>query len=89
MYPDITVKDSIEAGFTPDHIDRYARYPSLSLAKNDLETQNNKYGLTELYWATYEGNLQQVRKLLEDGADVNVVTGIGATPLMAAAQKYG
>ncbi|MHC4283440.1 MAG: ankyrin repeat domain-containing protein [Planctomycetota bacterium] len=86
MHPDATLKDGIEAGFTPEHIDRYARYPSLSLAKSDLETENNEYGLTDLHWAAYQGDLQQVRGLLKNDIDVNVTTGTGTTPLMAAAQ---
>ena len=86
MHPDATVRDGIEGGFTPDHIERYARYPSLSLAKSNLDAEDNQYGLTALYWASYKGDLQRVRDLLKNGADANVTTGIGTTPLMAAAQ---
>jgi len=86
MHSDATVRDGIEAGFTPEHIDRYAGYPSLSLAKCNLETENNEYGLAALHWAAYEGNLPQVRDMLENGADANGATSIGTTPLMAAAQ---
>lgn len=80
MHPDATVRDGIEAGFTPEYIDRYARYPSRSLAKSNLDTEDNQYGLTALYWAAYKGNLQQVRDLLKNGADANVKTGIDTTP---------
>jgi ankyrin repeat protein/penicillin V acylase-like amidase (Ntn superfamily) len=86
MHPDGTERDRIEAGLTDEHIDRYARYPSLSLAKSNLETEENEYNLTELYWAAYLGESQKVRNLLENGADANVTTGIGTTPLMAATQ---
>lgn len=49
MHPDRTEKDRVETGLTPEHIDRYARYPELSLKKSDLPTPQNHYGLTELY----------------------------------------
>lgn len=86
MYPDATIKEGIEAGFTSEHVDRYAGYPALSLARADLNTDKNRYGLSRLFWAAYLGDLQEVRALVEDGADTNVTTGIGTTPLMAAAQ---
>jgi ankyrin repeat protein len=86
MDPDKTKEDRIEAGLMPEHIDRYARYPELSLKKEDIPTPQNHYGLTELYWAAYQGDLQKVRELLGKGADVNAGTQIGTTALMAAAQ---
>ena len=86
MNPEGTEQDRIEAGLTQEHINRYARYPSLSLAGSDLETEENEYNLTDLYWAAYLRKSQKVRNLLKNGADANVKTGIGTTPLMAAAQ---
>lgn len=86
MYPDKTKEDRIEDGLTPEHIDRYARYPELSLKKSDLPTTENHYGLTQLYWAAYQGDLQKVQDLLGEGADINAGTEIGTTALMAAAQ---
>jgi choloylglycine hydrolase len=86
MHPDGTEQDRIEAGLTEEHIERYARYASLSLARSSLDTEENEYGLTELYWAAYKGDLQQVSELLANGANPNVRTGIETTPLMAAAQ---
>ena len=86
MYPDKTKEDRIEEGLTPEHIDRYARYSELTLKKKDILTPQNHYGLTELYWAAYQGDLQKVRDLLAKGADINAATEIGTTALMAAAQ---
>ena len=86
MDPDGTEKDRADAGLTAAHIDRYSRYPSFSLSKSDLKTTNNEYGLTELYWAAYQGDLQRIRDLLNNGADANATTVIGSTPLIAAAQ---
>lgn len=86
MYPDGTEEERIEAGLTPEHIDRYARYPGLSLMKSDLQTPRNSYGLTELYWAAYQGDLQKVAGLLKNGEDVNAGTGTRTTALMAATQ---
>lgn len=86
MVPVATEEDRVEGGFSTVQIDRYARYGELSLAKNDIETPRNLYGLNALFWAAYQDDLAQVRILLDHGADVNGQTAIGTTPLMAAAQ---
>lgn len=86
MKPNGTEQDRIDAGLTPEHIDRYSRYPSFSISKSDLETGKNEYKLTELHWAAYQGDLQRVRDLLDNGADVNATTVIESTPLLAAVQ---
>jgi ankyrin repeat protein len=86
MVPDGTKEDRENAGITAEHIDRYSRYSSFTLAESDLETGKNEYRLTALYWAAYQGDLQQVKNLLENGADANATTVIDTTPLLAAAQ---
>jgi choloylglycine hydrolase len=86
MDPDGSEEDRADAGLTMEHIDRYSRYPSFSLSKSDLETKKNEYGLTELYWTAYQGDLHRVRDLLDNGEDANVTTVIDSTPLIAAAQ---
>jgi len=86
MSPDGTEKDRIDAGLTIEQIGRYSRYSSFTLAKSDLETEKNEYGLTGLYWAAYQGDLQRVRDLLDNGTDANATTVIDTTPLLAVAQ---
>ncbi len=86
MYPDATEQDRVTGGFSTTQIDRYARYPDLSLAKHALQTPRNEYGLNTPYWAAYQGDLPQIQDLLGKGADVNIKTAIGITPLMTGAQ---
>jgi ankyrin repeat protein/penicillin V acylase-like amidase (Ntn superfamily) len=86
MYPDATEKDRLNGGFSSLQIDRYARYPELSLAKTAIQMPDNEYGLSALFWAAHQGSLSQVRNLLRNGADVNTKTAIGTTPLIGATQ---
>jgi len=84
MYPDTTEQDRIEGGFSSVQVDRYARYPERSLARSELQTPRNKYGLNPLFWAAYQGDLDQVRDLFKDGADVSSESGLTALMLAAA-----
>ena len=53
---------------------------------NEILTPNSK--TTALYRATYNGNLEIVKLLVEKyNSDVNLQTGIGETPIIAAAKR--
>ena len=43
-------------------------------------------GTTPLHWAVYNGNTEEVRRLIKAGADVNARNDYGATPLTEAAE---
>ena len=42
--------------------------------------QRNADGSTPLQWAVYEGDVAEVRQLLDAGADVSLANDYGATP---------
>jgi len=86
MYPDATEADRVAGGISTVQVDRYARYPERSFAKHELHTRGKAFGLSPLHWAAYQGDLLQLRDMLQGSAHVNVRSAAGATPLMHAAQ---
>lgn len=46
----------------------------------------NADGSTPLQWAVFEGNVPEVRRLLDAGADVSLANDYGATPMSLAAE---
>jgi uncharacterized protein len=46
----------------------------------------NPDGSTPLQWAVYEGNVPEVHRLLDAGADVSLANNYGATPMSLAAE---
>lgn len=60
--------------------------PAIIINKNDSTQINrqNKWGWTRLMSAAIEGDLDKVNKLLEQGADPDIVGKDGRSPLMAA-----
>ena len=52
-----------------------------------LNARDAEHGNTPLHWAAYRGNLQMVRLLVEQGADLNATTVEGYTPLRDAIYK--
>jgi ankyrin repeat protein len=54
-------------------------------AKADVD-QRNADGSTPLQWAVYKGNVAEVRRLLDAGADPNLANEYGASPMSLAAE---
>jgi len=86
MYPDANEQDRTVGGHALTQIERYAQYAERAVARGDLATRRNHYGLTPLYWAAYRGDLDAVTFLISDGADMDGRIGDGSSALMAAAQ---
>ncbi len=50
----------------------------------DINAQDHELGFTALHWASYNGDLEIVRMLTDAGANVNLRTDTGETPLLLA-----
>jgi ankyrin repeat protein len=60
---------------------------ALLAAKADPNGKDGKGGQTALMWAVQQGQVPVVEELLRAGADVNIASKSGFTPLMFAAQR--
>ncbi len=60
--------------------------PALSHAEDSDVDRRNADGSTALQWAVYEGDADEVRRLLDAGADVSLANDYGATPMSLAAE---
>jgi ankyrin repeat protein/penicillin V acylase-like amidase (Ntn superfamily) len=87
IHPKASESDHRDGGRSLDHIERYAHYAEISLAKNGLGSAANAYGLDPLSWAAYRGDLHSVRGFADRKEDVNARTHLGVTALIAAAQS--
>jgi ankyrin repeat protein/penicillin V acylase-like amidase (Ntn superfamily) len=76
----------LAGGYSSTLVDRYAQYPETSLARSDLATERNRYGLTPLHWAALRGELDLAARLVAEGAQVDAPDRAGSTALMGAAQ---
>ena len=56
---------------------------AVRIAIEDKSARDNE-GKTPLHWASYNGNTEIARLLIEQGADVNAADEYGITPLMSA-----
>ena len=60
----------------------------MMLKKNpDINLKDSKKGRCALYYAAFHGGKEGVRMLLKYGADTEIVTDDGLTPLIVAAQE--
>ena len=87
MSPKASEAELDERGLSPEHVERYARYPELSLLKKSLLATENKYALTPLFWAACLGDLRTAYHLADQSVKLNAKTNMGFTALMAAAQS--
>ncbi len=87
MYPETSEEELVKEGLSPEHVERYARYPELSLKKEDVSTKENKYALMPLYWTACLGDMKTATLLVDHNAELNAKTSMGATALMGAAQN--
>jgi ankyrin repeat protein len=62
-----------------------ARVDAPPAAKADVDHRNAD-GSTPLQWAIYEGDVAEVRRLLDEGADPNLANEYGASPMSLAAE---
>ena len=62
-----------------------ARVDTPPAAKAEVDHRNAD-GSTPLQWAVYEGNVAEVRRLLDEGADPNLANEYGASPMSLAAE---
>ncbi|MGD8809132.1 MAG: ankyrin repeat domain-containing protein, partial [Gammaproteobacteria bacterium] len=60
--------------------------PALSHAEDSDVDRRNADGSTALQWAVYEGDTDEVRRLIDAGADVSLANDYGATPMSLAAE---
>src|SRR5215468_1715343 len=61
----------------------------LSAAPQQKTTDVNRRavdGSTPLQWAVYDGNIEEVRRLIKAGANVSLANNYGATPMGLAAE---
>ncbi|OTA58835.1 ankyrin, partial [Hypoxylon sp. EC38] len=56
--------------------------------KTEWRSLFQRGGMTPLHCACYEGNVEAVRILISEGADVNSITSIGNSPLLYAVQSW-
>ncbi|KAK0616191.1 ankyrin repeat-containing domain protein [Immersiella caudata] len=66
---------------------RIAVEQALRINPTDLDARDG-YGLSPLHWATYNGNAEAVKTLLDWGANLNPRTRWGVTPLHTAAREW-
>jgi ankyrin repeat protein len=62
-----------------------ARVDAPPIAKADVDHRNAD-GSTPLQWAVYKGDVAEVRRLLDEGADPNLPNEYGASPMSLAAE---
>ncbi len=62
--------------------------PGAGIGDDEVTGVDHRYadGSTPLQWAVYEGDVGEVRRLLEAGADVSLANDYGATPMGLAAE---